>query len=43
MSKLVKLVEEMCSVFDERCCFVNQRFEIVVNELRAAFGGVTVA
>ena len=44
MSKLVKLVEEMCSVFDERCCFVDQRFEIVVvNELRDAFGGVTFA
>ena len=44
MSKLVKLVEEMCSVFDERCCFVNQRFErIVVNELRDAFGEVAVA
>ena len=26
---------------DEKCCFVDQRFEIVVNELRDAFGGVT--
>ena len=43
MSKLVKLVEEMCSVFDERRCFVDQGFDIVVNELRDAFGGVTVA
>ena len=33
----------ICSVFDERCCFVDQRFEIVVNKLRDAFGGVTVA
>ena len=43
MLKLVKLVEEMCGVFDKRYCFVDQRLEIVVNELRDAFGGVTVA
>ena len=24
---------------DEKCCFVDQRFEIVVNELRDAFIG----
>ena len=40
---VVKLVEKRCIVFDERCCFVDQRFEVVVNELRDAFGGVTVA
>ena len=39
---VVKFVEELCIVFDERCCFVDQRFEIVVKELRDAFGGVTV-
>ena len=43
MSKLVKLVEEMCGVFVEGCCFVDQRFELVVNKLRDVFGGVTVA
>ena len=43
MSKLVKFVEEMCSVFDEGCCFVDQWFEIVVNELGDAFCGMTVA
>ena len=43
MSKLVKFVEEMCSVFDEGCCFVNQRFKMVVDELRNAFCVVAVA
>jgi len=43
VSKLVKFVENMCSVFDEGCCFVNQRFEIVVNELTDAFCRNTVA
>ena len=43
MSKLVKFVEEMCSVFDEECRFVDQWFEIVVNKLRDAFRGMTVA
>ena len=36
-------MEKMCSVFDEGCCFVNQLFEIVVNKLRNAFSGMTVA
>ena len=43
MSKLVKFVEEMCSVFNEGCCFVNQRLKIVVDQLRNAFCGVAVA
>ena len=37
-----KFVEEMCSVFDKGCRFVNERFEMVVNELRNALCGMTV-
>ena len=43
MSMLVKFVEEMCSVFDEGCSFVDQCFETVVNELRDVFCGMKVS
>ena len=42
MSKLVEFVEEMCPVFDKGCRFVNERFEMVVDELRNALCGMAV-